>query len=212
MPEETKVDIPSSLQFNFEGEHYDESTPVDVNPSLIKIADRHTTPSNKDGSKGSILTGLSVGSKDVIGVHTGSQWKYIPLSTTDELNEIEEQLTEMEEAMAVATSQMKAGIVSNVRTSIVTGNLVSGTTNSTTVDLASNTPVTDNNFICAIGSAKNDDGFWRQQSAETTSGPGIAIIYDSAGGSYGQLRIYHHDNGFNENEYRICIFYNKVDF
>ena len=76
MPEEDKSsNISKSLEFDFDKNDYDEYISPEDKPSLISIAEKNSRPSTADGSKGSIMTGLNISGKDVMAIHTGSQWK-----------------------------------------------------------------------------------------------------------------------------------------
>ena len=217
MPEEkAQSNNLNALQFEFEGNNYDEYVSPGSSPSLISIAEKNNRPSISDGQKGSIITGLNVAGKDVMGVHTGSQWKYATLSGSGNIEEMENRIKELEDALDISSQGLTHGNThGTVRMYVASGTTVSGSTNTTTVALPEGNPITDDNFICIYGSVKNgNDDAWHGNSTGSSSymTAGVGFVYLPGTGSYGSFTIYHEDNDYNSQEYRLAIFYNSVNF
>ena len=158
------------------------------------------------------MTGLNVSGKDVMAIHTGSQWKYATLEGSNSIDDMENRIREMEQI--VDTAERSGGLSSknkwgNVRMAVYSGTTASGTTNTTTVSISSN--ITDNNFICVYGAVKHTDNSWHGNShiTDATMPEGVGFLGRPASNT---VVISHRDNGYNSQPYRVIVFYNKVDF
>ena len=214
MPEEDKSsNISKSLEFDFDNKNYDEYVSPEDKPSLISIAEKNSRPSVADGSKGSIMTGLKVGGKDVMAIHTGSQWKYAALEGSNSIDDMENRIREMEKVIDIAersgglSSQNKWG---NVRMAVYSGTTSGGTQTTTTVTGVSSN-ITEDNFICIYGAVKHTDNAWHGNSymSATYMPEGVGFLAQI---NLNRFVISHYDNGYNNQPYRVVIFYNKVDF
>ena len=91
MPDMT-INIPNDLQFNFTEDIY---IPPEKKESDVLSANIDTN--SIGGFNGRMATGIKLGNKDVIAIHTGHNWKYIELKDYQEIKALEDRIIALEQ-------------------------------------------------------------------------------------------------------------------